>query len=68
MGPELHYVVVIIQAINPKYFSKNVFSLSMIESFCFLLLAPLLPKREIGGMIESTSVPVVFNITSLKEF
>jgi len=41
----------------PKYFSKNILSLSMTACF-FLVLAPP-PKRETGGISLSMSVPEV---------
>lgn len=54
----LHYI-------SPKYLSKNACNFAIIPSFLAARLPP--PKRETGGRMRSTSVPVVFNIPSRKE-
>ena len=43
---------------RPKYFSKKAMSLAI--TFCFLAMRSPPPKRETGGKILSTSVPVVW--------
>ena len=60
----LHSPYVFYYSHSPKYFSKNVVSLSITP--CFLTSRPP-PKRETGGMILSISVPVVFIVPSRKE-
>ena len=54
----LHYI-------SPKYLSKNACNFVIMPSFLAVRLPP--PKRETGGRMRSTSVPVVFNTPSRKE-
>lgn len=54
----LHYI-------SPKYLSKNACNFAIMPSFLAARLPP--PKRETGGRMRSTSVPVVFNMPSRKE-
>ena len=52
---------------NPKYFSKKDSSLLITPCFFSALLPPP-PKRDTGGRILSTSIPVVFKTPSRKAF
>ena len=54
----LHYI-------SPKYLSKNACNFAIMPSSLAARLPP--PKRETGGRMRSTSVPVVFNTPSRKE-
>ena len=51
---------------SPKKRSKKSFSFSII--LCFLAALPLPPKRDIGGMSLSITVPVVLISPSLNAF